>query len=273
MLIFFRKLRKNLLSENKIGRYLAYALGEIILVVIGILIALQINNWRQQSLDRAKECIYLTDVILDLNSQLEVIQAQIDFESEVIRDSEFILESYYLNKSFDVNLEFSKRINTLNNRKTFSKSNSTFQELLSTGNLNIISDYNLKTLVLNYFQSLELEESIISKNNAYIDNHFAPLILGLSTHLNPNLQIEMFQDIIAKGLMKPEIVTSTANNEHFYKTIEKYINEPLKSLNFLNQVQYRYRISGVHLSAMLELRDRTSSLIKEVKLRVKDCDP
>ena len=50
MIKFFRHIRHNLISENKMGKYLKYAIGEIILVVIGILIALQINNWNQNRL-------------------------------------------------------------------------------------------------------------------------------------------------------------------------------------------------------------------------------
>ena len=47
MINFFRKIRHKLLSEDKTGKYIKYAIGEIILVVLGILIALQINNWNQ----------------------------------------------------------------------------------------------------------------------------------------------------------------------------------------------------------------------------------
>ena len=47
MIKFFRKIRRKLLTENKISKYLLYAIGEIILVVIGILIALQVNNWNE----------------------------------------------------------------------------------------------------------------------------------------------------------------------------------------------------------------------------------
>jgi hypothetical protein len=49
MIQFFRKIRQNLLLENKTGKYLKYAIGEIVLVVIGILIALSINNWNEIS--------------------------------------------------------------------------------------------------------------------------------------------------------------------------------------------------------------------------------
>ena len=48
MIKFFRKIRQKLLSENKFSKYFIYAIGEIILVVIGILIALQVNNWNEE---------------------------------------------------------------------------------------------------------------------------------------------------------------------------------------------------------------------------------
>ena len=50
MIKFFRKIRQKLLTQNKFSKYLLYAVGEIVLVVIGILIALQINNWNQDRL-------------------------------------------------------------------------------------------------------------------------------------------------------------------------------------------------------------------------------
>ena len=54
MIKFFRKIRQSLLSENKISKYLLYAIGEILLVVIGILIALSINNWNQERKNKEK---------------------------------------------------------------------------------------------------------------------------------------------------------------------------------------------------------------------------
>ncbi|MEM8998977.1 MAG: DUF6090 family protein [Bacteroidota bacterium] len=73
MIKFFRKIRQKLLSENKFSKYLIYAVGEIILVVIGILIALQINNWNEQKKERQKETKLLNQLVLDLKYNLNEI--------------------------------------------------------------------------------------------------------------------------------------------------------------------------------------------------------
>ncbi len=68
MLKFFRKIRQRLLSENRFSKYLLYAIGEIILVVIGILIALQINNWNEnRKLDRERQNL-IASLIEDFES-------------------------------------------------------------------------------------------------------------------------------------------------------------------------------------------------------------
>ena len=66
MLRFFRQIRKRLLTDNKISRYLLYAVGEIFLVVIGILIALQVNNWKEDRLARQNEYLVVQDIYLEL---------------------------------------------------------------------------------------------------------------------------------------------------------------------------------------------------------------
>lgn len=62
----FHLLRKTVLGQNRMGRYLAYGLGEIVLLVIGILLALQINNWKEHYNDRVQEIAYLKKLKLDL---------------------------------------------------------------------------------------------------------------------------------------------------------------------------------------------------------------
>ena len=66
MIKFFRKIRYNLMEAGKIGKYFKYAIGEIVLVVIGILIALSINNWNEQRKTRLLEDSYNQSIKRDL---------------------------------------------------------------------------------------------------------------------------------------------------------------------------------------------------------------
>ncbi|MEJ2114363.1 MAG: DUF6090 family protein [Flavobacteriaceae bacterium] len=73
MIKFFRNIRKNLLSEGKTGKYLKYAIGEIMLVVLGILIALQVNNWNQDRIARREADIFLDRLKQDLLNEKTVL--------------------------------------------------------------------------------------------------------------------------------------------------------------------------------------------------------
>ncbi|MCA8975261.1 MAG: hypothetical protein KDC98_11095 [Planctomycetes bacterium] len=85
MLHLLRRLRRSLLQQKALRSYCLYALGEVLLVVIGILIALQINNWNNDRVDRRSEAKYLENLERDLREQLRITTAQIDYEESVIR--------------------------------------------------------------------------------------------------------------------------------------------------------------------------------------------
>lgn len=76
MISFFRKIRQKLLSQNRVTRYLIYALGEIILVVIGILIALSINNWNENRKSENYELLLLQEIDIAIQSDMALIDGQ-----------------------------------------------------------------------------------------------------------------------------------------------------------------------------------------------------
>lgn len=78
MIKFFRKIRQNLISEGKTGKYLKYALGEIILVVIGILIALQINNWNISKSNLKESTEFVARLKAEVKSNIGFIQEEIE---------------------------------------------------------------------------------------------------------------------------------------------------------------------------------------------------
>ena len=93
MIKFFRKIRQKLLTENKFSKYLIYAFGEIFLVVIGILIALSINNWNIHNQEREKELVLVKSMIEDIESdiaQSENVIAKLDLT--VARIDSLLLE-------------------------------------------------------------------------------------------------------------------------------------------------------------------------------------
>ncbi len=91
MIKFFRKIRQSLLQENKTGKYFTYAIGEIVLVVIGILIALSINNWNQARKESSQELKLLKTLELDLVENMRRVKDMISSDSLlVVRNKKLI---------------------------------------------------------------------------------------------------------------------------------------------------------------------------------------
>lgn len=125
MIQFFRKIRRVLLNENKFTKYLLYAIGEIFLVVIGILLALQINNWneKQKKIKLAKE--YLIEISNDLKNDTTNFNASIKMIEETIAIKTWGLKKEnFNNASIDT-------LNSLINITTFAlkMSNQTFEKM------------------------------------------------------------------------------------------------------------------------------------------------
>ncbi|MDX1472079.1 MAG: DUF6090 family protein, partial [Flavobacteriaceae bacterium] len=74
MIKFFRNLRQSMISQNRVSKYLLYAIGEIILVVIGILLALQINNWNQNRIESREEFKALKNLKEDFTNNKKLLE-------------------------------------------------------------------------------------------------------------------------------------------------------------------------------------------------------
>ena len=92
MLRFFRQVRHRLLDDNRFGKYLLYAIGEILLVVIGILIALQIDNWNDERKKQQSERQILQSLSDDFNANLSALDSSMDRIPQVIENYSRVLE-------------------------------------------------------------------------------------------------------------------------------------------------------------------------------------
>ena len=166
MIKFFRKIRQNLLIENKNGKYFKYAIGEIILVVIGILIALQINNWNESNKLKKEETLYLNRLKIDLEKDTLYYNKNIDRAHLLIdRNTSFLKKIYYVQKSIEEGRELMNL--PLWDSEYLTIQDNTYRELVSSGKLNIISNPTLKVAVVDFYRLIVSKDNSIKEANEY----------------------------------------------------------------------------------------------------------
>lgn len=150
MLPFFRRLRQRLISENKTNKYLRYAIGEIILVVIGILIAIQINNWNISRIEQSKIEVYARILIHDLEEDIAMSKFSMYQATEVLNRIDS-LTLYVQNKNTEniSNLDVLCLTSNLTYRP-FSWNRATLEELKSSGSLQSMQNDSLKMKIAQY---------------------------------------------------------------------------------------------------------------------------
>ncbi len=155
MLRFFRQIRQKLMEQNKVQKYLIYALGEIFLVVIGILIALQINNFNESKKDRAFELKMLSEINQELQSEISDKRSAMELFSQAEYSLNELLkmrvERSYSRDSVDIHL------NNLKDTGLFFPYSDGAYEALKSGGLDKISNDELrKKLVRLYSYTFDL---------------------------------------------------------------------------------------------------------------------
>jgi len=146
MLFLLRNLRRKLMKENKVTSYLLYATGEIALVVIGILIAVQIDDWNNERKNRIQEIRYLQNIKLDLQKDLAALDTLTRFRERKLAAANVIMSEINGDKEADLRT-LSNSTDMMMFERKFVPNNTTFRELSSSGNLNLISNDTIKNLL------------------------------------------------------------------------------------------------------------------------------
>jgi hypothetical protein len=169
MIKFFRKIRQKLISENKFSKYLIYAVGEIMLVVVGILIALQINNWNEKQKAERLQDAYLERLISDVGQDtvnINYIISEIDLNQDAIQN---LINS--INSISDINTldpivkNYFKRGWVISE---FVTTKNTYTDLSQTGNMNIIKNTELIDEIIQYYGWVKQVENSNSVNKSWI---------------------------------------------------------------------------------------------------------
>jgi len=168
MIKFFRKIRQRLLTENKFSKYLLYAIGEIILVVIGILIALSINNWNEDNKNRTLISNYKKSLIENLVRDSTFIANRINqINSEVIELKQFEKRVSNSQEPLDTILKIARfeYTFTIGVMEHFQKD--TYQVLNSTGHIGLFNNELVKKLQELY----SLQDRYLSGENGTFETY------------------------------------------------------------------------------------------------------
>ncbi len=152
-----------MLRENRFSRYLVYAIGEIVLVVIGILIALQVNNWNQQMKNDRLETGYYCRLLEDLQQDVEQNDRLIEQATARLKASNQAIRLLQQEGATKIAVGEQMGLAVKAIYVDFKPSNSTFEDLRSS-NLNIIKDKDVIKSLNDYYNNMESLKSIIMVN-------------------------------------------------------------------------------------------------------------
>jgi len=165
----FRKIRQSLLMENKTGKYFKYAIGEIILVVIGILIALQINNWNENQKNQSKEKTTLSAI----HNEFLLNKSQLD--SVAFHHKLALKGCNKLISMFPIDIErhnldtIAKHLGNSSKTWTFNPSQSSIVSLINSSTIDIIRNKELRKLLISWKDNLidYQEDELIGRKVIY----------------------------------------------------------------------------------------------------------
>ncbi|MFH4967885.1 DUF6090 family protein [Gaetbulibacter sp. M240] len=177
MLKFFRNIRKRLLSESKFRNYFLYAIGEIILVVIGILIALSINNWNQNRQNEASEYAYLSDLLKDFEFNLERSDRNITKIQQIIPNLTSLLEQSALESPTMSVDSLNSSFTLINDMPSYNSTDRVYNNLIGSGDFKLISNTGLKNEIGNYYKAVDLIKLVQNTHELELVNSFQPYII------------------------------------------------------------------------------------------------
>jgi len=217
--------------ENKTGKYLKYAIGEIVLVVIGILIALQINNWNQNRIQEKETKTLLSNLKLDVEEDIKSLENQINLLKLRQDWANYILESIDSQKVTDSStfiLSMSRVGFIFNYSQTFP----TYTEIVSSGKLSYIKSEKLKNALAKYQTQVDNNRQIESSYNNIL-KETERLSIG---HLSG---IPLATSLVEQATSFPGVsfnLKTIAEDTEFYKSIKHISYQTSSNIDYINNL-------------------------------------
>lgn len=254
MIKFFRKIRENLLGQGKTGKYLKYAVGEIILVVIGILIALQINNWNENTKRLKQEQEILNNLKQDFEHNRMALLDVLQSNSENIKASITVLNN--TGNRYTGDFDINPILGDVTSSVYYYPKNGFLSDLINSGNLGIIRNSELRNRLSSWMPRLE-DLNLRQQATKEFENHMIRYVIENGSWLKAD---ETEDDLTVKSLNFPTSGFDVDNNIL------------LKNLEFENMVENQavfIELINERLRLCLELNEDILKLLQEeIKIEV-----
>lgn len=250
MIKFFRQIRQKLIIKNKMSKYFTYALGEIVLVVIGILIALQINNWNEERKLRLYETQLLKQLKVDLERNSKDLKLNIRLQKNIIESSEIVLQ--HIHKKLPYNDSLKKHFGNTVLWTKLVVNEGAYKTIESKG-LDLISDLKLRDLIfriyegnLNWLQ--QMENIIIDQTENFRTNKASHFFKVLDPVTMKNKKLHHGKGVL---INYNKLLTDKTNDYIFY------IN------SIKNETEFLVHISEGYLDDHQQGIDMIQTILKE----------
>lgn len=247
MIPFFRKIRKKMADDNKPIKYLRYAIGEIVLVMIGILLALQVNNWNQNRIKLNESIIHLKSLKSDLEvDTIYFNQQKREAQKQVDNYRIFFKKSYETQNNIEEATELIDLAYPLTNY--LQVQNSTFSEMMNAGKLNDMTNEELKSSIVALYRDYEIARLSNRDYNEYTVSLMEGLKFNIWKFLSGNRE----------NLFDEEYM--------FHDNDWKFLNDysSPKFQQFENMVTQYHGKQSDAIEMFDELKIKASLLIKEI---------
>ncbi|MEM9362641.1 MAG: DUF6090 family protein [Bacteroidota bacterium] len=181
MVSFFRGIRQKLLIEKRFSKYVFYAIGEIVLVVIGILIALQINNYSEQKKERNKEQILLSNLSKDVALDIQQIEnntaisrdrlKRLDSLIRLLKNPDSVDTASFIRQSYEFVFD-----------QYFKSNSGIFDEAVSSGKMSFVQNESLRQDIFNYYRNAK--QTYTDGTTRLITDEFITPLLVEHVYLN-----------------------------------------------------------------------------------------
>ncbi|MGH1387810.1 hypothetical protein [Kordia sp.] len=218
MIKLFRKNRRKMLTENKFANYFAYVAGEIILVIVGILIALAINEHSNNEKKLELRNSYIIQLYDEADRNLKKLTLLDDEAATILKELDSVFKML-LNKDYD-NPKLSSKSFFLIISKKFYPEMITYENLKFSGDLKLFNDLNLRNAISESYETFnpieKLEASEQQTIEAYYENFLMPKVKFRDMGISSDTYGE---DIYFENMVLTRITTIAQNREAYINSI------------------------------------------------------